>query len=228
MIFFDIDGTLMDHPHAEAAGALGFRGEYTAFESLTPEEFTSLWHHLAEKHMNRFLAGDTDNRGQRRDRLRELFATVEAEIDDIDAAFEHYLSHYRAHWRLYPDALTCLDALDGRPLGIISNGDSAAQRAKLDRLEIADRFEVVAISGDIGVAKPEAALCRHACTLAGAEPDACHYVGDRVETDVLAAGRAGLGGIHLDRHGERHPAVRSITSLEELPALLATGATSGM
>lgn len=227
MIFFDIDGTLMDHAHAERAGALGFRDEYRALESMPADEFTALWHGLAEKHMDRFLAGEVDNRGQRRDRLRELFAAAKAEIDDTDAAFERYLAHYRAHWRLYPDVLGCLDALAGRPLGVISNGDAAAQRAKLDRLEIADRFQVVAISGDIGVAKPDAGLFDHACALAGAEPGACHYVGDRVETDALAAERAGLRGIHLDRHGEKHPAVRRITNLEELPVLLATGAASG-
>lgn len=222
MIFFDIDGTLMDHAHAEAAGARAIRDEIPTLAGIPPEEFVTLWHGLAEKHMDRFLAGETDKRGQRRSRLTELFAAAGERIDGTtaDATFARYLDHYERNWRLYPDVADCLDLLGDRPLGIISNGDGLQQRKKLERMGIAGRFAVVAISEDTGAAKPETAIFAHACGLAAADPADCVYVGDRAETDAQAAETAGLLGVHLDRRSEGGFAPRRITSLAELPALL--------
>ncbi len=53
MIFFDIDGTLLDHAHAESAGAMAFKEETAVFDDVDPVEFVERWHRLAEKHMDR-------------------------------------------------------------------------------------------------------------------------------------------------------------------------------
>jgi putative hydrolase of the HAD superfamily len=148
-------------------------------------------------------------------------AGVDVSDSEADATFERYLRHYRSHWRLYPDALQCLERLAGRRLGIISNGHADAQRMKLEHTGIADRFGPVAISGDIGVAKPHPAIFRHARALADVPAERCIYVGDRLETDALAAEAAGMRGIFLDRdHGSPTTRVPRIGSLEELPDLL--------
>ena len=141
-----------------------------------------------------------------------------------DTAFAYYLERYEAAWGLYPDVAPCLAALegDGHALGVISNGDSDAQRRKLERMGLADRLPTVAISGDIGVAKPAAALFEHACRLAGRAPADCLYIGDRLDTDARAARRAGLRGVFLDRNGVGAEDVPRIGSLAELPTLLST------
>lgn len=228
MIFFDIDGTLMDHAQAETAGALAFHAETPALAALPADDFPALWHALAEKHMDRFLAGETDNDGQRRDRLAELFAAAGAPPPaDPDAAFARYLAHYEASWRLYPDALPCLDALAPSRLGVISNGSGAQQRRKLERLGLAGRFEVIAISGEVGRAKPHPRIFARACEIAALSPERCTYVGDRDRTDALAAEAAGLRGIHLDRQGAGGKAGRRIRDLAELPALIDTMRAGG-
>ncbi len=226
MIFFDIDGTLLDHGRAESAGALAFREETPAFAGLAPADFVALWHGLAEKHMDRFLAGETDRRGQRQDRMRELHDRVGMSIDKrrAEAAFERYLAYYRANWRLYPDVLPCLEALAGERLGVISNGDGDQQRRKLEDLGLARHFELVLISSDLGRAKPDPAIFARACSLAGLEAAECVYVGDRLDTDARAAGRAGLRGIFLDRTGAGEADVPRIESLAELHIpLMASG-----
>ncbi len=218
MIFFDIDGTLLDHLHAESAGAEAFREETPIFADIEPMEFAALWHRLAEKHMDRFLAGATDIQGQRRDRMRELYASVGASIDrrEAEAVFERYLAYYRANWRLYPDTLPCLEALADERLGVISNGGGDQQRHKLEAMGLDDRFDPVVISGDLGRAKPDPAIFIRACELAGCEAIECVYVGDRLETDARAATRAGMRGIFLDRGDDGAVDVPRILSLADL------------
>ena len=124
--------------------------------------------------------------------------------------------------RLFPDAIETLDALGCCRLGVISNGSSARQRQKLASVGILDRFAVVVISEDIGVAKPDPGIFEAACEAVGASPSACVLVGDRLELDALGARDAGLTGVWLDRRGTggAPASVPTIPRLSELPALV--------
>ena len=214
-IFFDIDDTLVDYKAAERAAALVFYQDHMDQENETPEAFIVRWQAVTEKHFQRYLSGELSFQGQRRSRLREIFAANGALADsDADQMFTAYLQRYEQNWRLHPDVDECLCALDGFSLGIISNGDSIQQRQKLTELAIAHRFDHVLISGDIGVAKPAAKIFHAACELAGQRPADCLYVGDNPEVDARGAAKAGLASIWLDRH----PAgdVAGLTSIRTL------------
>jgi putative hydrolase of the HAD superfamily len=78
----------------------------------------------------------------------------------------------------------------------------------------------VLTSAEAGVAKPDAAIFHEACRRAGCAPQDSIYVGDRLETDAMAARAAGLHGIWLDRSGSGRQAggIAWISSLDELPA----------
>jgi len=174
MIFFDIDGTMADHEGAERAAALAFQKDHAEVFPEPADAFVARWHAVAEKHLRRHLAGELSFQDQRRARLRELFASRSSLSDaEADSLFAGYLNRYEEHWALYPDVMPCLAELVNQPLGVISNGDSRQQRQKLRKLELADRFSVVLISGDIGCAKPDAAIFHAACKAAHENAEAC-------------------------------------------------------
>ena len=111
---------------------------------------------------------------------------------------------------------------------MISNGQSAQQRAKLERLGIAERFRHVTISQDCGAAKPDPKIFRHACERCGIDPGAAVYVGDRYDLDAEGARRAGLTGVWLDRARtaslrHRAPIIRSLADLPALVEKLSRG-----
>lgn len=199
-IFFDIDDTLVDYKAAERAAALVFYQDHMDHASETPDAFIVRWQAVTEKHFQRYLSGELSFQGQRRARLREIFAADRALADsDADQMFAGYLQRYEQNWRLHSDVEACLCALDGFSLGIISNGDSIQQRQKLTALAISHRFDCVLVSGDIGVAKPDAKIFHAACELAGRRPADCLYVGDNPKVDARGAAKAGLASIWLDR-----------------------------
>lgn len=221
MIFFDIDGTLVDHRDAERAAALTFQHDHAEAFPEPPEAFVRRWHELAEKHIRRHFAGELTFRGQRRARLRELFAhhaeLTDAEADDL---FQAYLKRYEENWHLYSDAMPSLNHFAGHSLGIISNGQASQQNKKLEQLGIADRFSAVVISGDIGVAKPDADIFTTACNTAGRGPDECVYVGDDFKSDAEGSMRAGLHAVWINRSGSENPGeivtIRSLAELDEV------------
>ena len=218
MIFFDIDGTLVDHEGAERAGALAMQKEHADVFPEPPEDSVKRWHAVAQKHFRRYLAGELSFQGQRWARLRELFSH-HRQLSDAEAEglFQAYLAHYERNWRLYPDVVPCLSDVEGHSLGIISNGDSLQQRQKLERLGIGGLFSPVVISGDTGVWKPDPGIFELACEEARRPPAECWYVGDNLPNDAEAAARAGMLGIWINRKGSpAETGVPVISSLREL------------
>jgi len=228
IVFFDVDGTLLDHDPAVRAGVEVFWAEHRELFGGSREQFLERWQALAEKHVRRYFDGELTWRGQRLARMKEMFGEAGVSLTDAEAYrhFTVYLRAYEEAWSLYDDVLPCLDALAALPgmrLGVVSNGDPSQQRRKLDRAGLSDRLRPVVISGDIGISKPDARIFAEACRLANLPPRRSAYVGDLLETDAIAARDAGLLGIWLDRAAEPAdppPNVRTIRSLTELPALL--------
>jgi len=222
MIFFDVDGTLVDHKSAEREAALAFQKEYREVFPETPDGFVNRWQTVAEKHVRRYLARELSFQGQRRARLQELFSHHTALSDsEADEMFHKYLRQYEESWRLYPDVMPCLNTFSRQKLGIISNGDSKQQRQKLETLGIAQYFSTVVVSGDIGIAKPDPLIFHAACKAAGCSPNECLFIGNDLDIDAKGSISAGLRGIWLNRDGHKQQeGIPAISSLEELKEII--------
>ena len=108
----------------------------------------------------------------------------------------------------FPDAGRFLEqaARRGVPVYACSNWDVDLP-AVLARTGLADGLHGVVTSAGEGVAKPEPGMFRAVWDRAGVVPGAVLHVGDDLELDVRAAGRAGCMAVWLDREGARRPGV---------------------
>jgi putative hydrolase of the HAD superfamily len=124
-------------------------------------------------------------------------------------------------WRVFPDVRPTLELLaaQGIRLGVISNWDERL-RGLLERLQLQQYFETLAISCEVGFTKPSPVLFQHAATKLGVPAAAILHVGDTEELDLLGARAAGFDAVRVERgRGARSPG--SLRSLAELPARLA-------
>ena len=123
--------------------------------------------------------------------------------DAADSWFDGYREEYEAAWMLHDDAVSCLTGLraHGAQLGIITNGELAFQREKIDRVGLALLIDDVVASGDLGIAKPDRRIFEHACARFEVTTSDAVYVGDRLQTDAIGAAHAGLQGVWLNRSG---------------------------
>ena len=141
---------------------------------------------------------------------------------------EDFAARRRATLRLFPDTLACLERLRERgvPLGLVTNGDAAQQRDKVQRFGLARFFGAIVIEGEFGAGKPDEVVYRHALDTLGAEPPDAWMVGDNLDFDVAGAQRLGVRGVWLDRPGRGLPAgspVRPDEIIRSLSALTETG-----
>jgi len=133
----------------------------------------------------------------------------------------------REAYRLFDDVRELFTSVkEARiPLALITNGASDTQRDKLRALDLEHWFDVVVISGEAGLAKPDPIAFGLALDKLAVEPKNVWHVGDSLTTDVAGAKMAGLTAIWLNRRrlprreGDPEPDVE-IYSLLDLTALL--------
>lgn len=220
MIFFDIDGTLIDHASASAAASLVFHDSYSGAISFSREEFPAAWEEILNKHFDRFCRGEISLWEQRRARIREVFGAPGMPDEEADSYYYKFTREYESLTRPYDDAAPCLENLAGQPLGIISNGAREQQIRKLERAGILQYFSVMVYSEDVSLGKPASGIFLEACRRAGDPPEKCVHIGDNVEADVIASRSLGMRGIHLSRTGESSVAPPTISTLRDLAAFV--------
>ena len=211
VVFVDVGGPLYgDRPYYE--------GLLAAIKELRPDaDEAAFW---AE-----FEACRADQRGPFTRRLTTLF------VDE--ANYDRVVRRGKELWTyppesLQPDARRALEALAaGYRLGVLANQE-AWIRDTMARDGIDRFFDVWAVSGELGVEKPDPGIFEHALQEASVPAPRCAMVGDRLDNDIVAAKRHGMRGVWLLR-GEAppHPTEEqlarvdaSVRTLDELPAAL--------
>jgi HAD superfamily hydrolase (TIGR01549 family) len=120
-----------------------------------------------------------------------------------------------------PQVLRDLKAM-GVPVAVVSNWQRGLRHFCFE-LGLSDYLDHVLASGDLGLAKPDAAVFHEACRRLGVPPEAVLHVGDTIVGDYEGASGAGLNVVLIDRKGDRTgdwPVDQVIRSLSELPPRL--------
>jgi putative hydrolase of the HAD superfamily len=125
---------------------------------------------------------------------------------------------------IFPGAHDAIDEFKARgvKLALVTNGAAESQRAKVERFELAHRFDHIQIEGEHGFGKPEERAYLHAMEALGVTAPDTWMIGDNLEWEIVAPQRLGIYAIWMDVHGEGLPAdstvkpdriIRSLTEL---------------
>ncbi len=108
---------------------------------------------------------------------------------------------------IFPGAHDAIDALRtlGVKLALVTNGAADTQRAKVERFELAHRFDHIQIEGEHGFGKPEQRAYLHAMDALGVNAGDTWMIGDNLEWEIVAPQRLGIYAIWMDVHGDGLP-----------------------
>lgn len=181
--FFDLDNTLVDQTRALQEWAEHFvadRGiDPAAVDYLSVKSSTAAtWTEYAEGFKRHFHLPDS----------------VEQLVVDVTETYPQYF----ALEETVANGLRLLRA-EGWRLAIVTNGATAMQGAKIDRVGLRELVDGVFISEAEGVRKPDRAIFERAAQGLGVELDRRHgwMVGDSLDADVAGGIAAGLRTIWL-------------------------------
>jgi putative hydrolase of the HAD superfamily len=137
------------------------------------------------------------------DELREdaAVAALAAKVADW------YGSERDQAMNLFDDAIDTIRWLRerGSKLALLTNGNGAAQRRKVDRFGLEPWFDAILIEGELGFGKPDERVYRLALERLDVAPGITWMVGDNLEWDVAVPQRLGIWGIWIDLRGTGVP-----------------------
>lgn len=198
------------------------------FAGLDRAELRRRYLEALHRHYPALAAGDIDMPTFRRIRLADALAPwgpLENELLEAYIAEKARIADEMVPAEGAIETVRRLREL-GIRVGILTNGPSAFQRRKLETSGIGVEVDAVAVSGELGVAKPDPAAFERALALLGATAAETAMVGDSLENDVLGALRAGLAAavwMPGERAGQAPHGALVARSVAEVPALLGIG-----
>ncbi|HET6354869.1 HAD family hydrolase [Streptomyces sp.] len=181
LALFDLDGTLVDRRAAFTVCVT----ELCATAGYSPEIEAWMLSELADRARPEDFA-----------RMRDAFGLAEHAAQ----LWQTYVTAMASAVSCRPEVLQALAELrdGGWTIGVVTNGASDIQRAKLSATGIADLIDGVAVSGDIEVRKPARELFELAAKQCGTKlADGGWAVGDNPAADIGGAHQAGLRSIWL-------------------------------
>ena len=217
LVIFDLDDTLVDR----AGLARRWATEWAADHALRADEVAWL--------VDADCGGYTP---------REAFFTAVRERLGLDEPVPTLIEACRERMVALvepdPGALRALVLLRraGWRIAIVTNGDTALQRAKIRRSGLDAVVDAIAVSGELGVGKPDPRIFEVAARRCGERLDGTGWmVGDSPQWDVVGGRGVGLRTIWL-RHGRSWddglPAPdAAVDSLDEAVRILTGGESAG-
>lgn len=142
------------------------------------------------------------------------------------AACQRYRVNDYSVLRLYADALPMLHLLRHHcKVGLITNGPSRTQRPKIEQFGLEHHMDVVIVSEEVELAKPDPAIFRVALQQLETPSSRALYVGDSLKHDLLGAHAAGIDFVWMNPQRRTLPAAHpvplaQIRHLRDLPRLL--------
>ena len=194
-VLFDLDDTLLDRSGAYARLC---RHWYRTLprEGRPPDE---------ERFVSRMATWDQAGRAKHEcyGSLLRLWPGCFADVEAAIAAHRRLLPEYVT---LDPRTRGLLVRLrrDGIRSAVVTNGKGTSQRPKLRNTGIDDLVEAIAVSEEVGVAKPGPEIFQHALAAIDADPATTLFVGDNPVADIGGAKALGMlaAWVHLGRDWE--------------------------
>jgi HAD superfamily hydrolase (TIGR01549 family) len=196
LIMFDLDDTLCDYASARLVRLrMAFSIAYETANSSANIDLDKLIEESVAIHPH-----GTDHFG-------DLLARHG--INDpraVEAAKEWYRQNRFHHLALFDDALDTLATVrrlsSTQKIGLITNGPTEVQRAKIDMFSLEVLVDFILISEEFGIGKPDPAIFAEALRLGEGDANEAVFVGDSPEHDIAGAGAAGIRSIWINRTGK--------------------------
>lgn len=224
-VFFDLDRTLLDF---DSASELGIKAVYDNYHSdikMDYDEFLCQWKKWAQFYFDEYSEGKWTHKEQKRMRLWKTFQVngVDLSSEEADHRFSVYEKVYEDNIKPFSDVVPVLEILKnaGIKTGIITNGESVKQHAKLNRFNLEKYFDTVVVSSEAGFSKPDPEIGKIAAEQIG-NPDSGHiwFVGDSLSHDVALSLSMKWNSVFLNRNKTKYELKPEIIEIYDLYELL--------
>jgi HAD superfamily hydrolase (TIGR01549 family) len=214
-----MDDTIFDHSLTCRAAIARLRRTARYLSHRTVDELWAEYARQLDRDFGEILAGRLSIAGARTRRWASLAEQCGVHLGLEGAAdlSRRYRQYYQELRRPVPGALPLLRRLHGTAtIGVITNNEVAEQQEKLRFLGAEPYVDLLVVSEEVGVPKPDPRIFRTALERASVEPEEAVMVGDSWSSDVVGALGVGVRPVWFNRFRLPRPEPRPIDELRSL------------
>ena len=194
-VLFDLDDTLFDHRLCARTALSELHAAHAQFQGYPLDDFERLHSTFLEELHPLVTRGEIPLEEARRERLRRLFRAVGAAPAEevIAQSAAAYRESYIRFRQPIPGAAALLAAVKTRAqVAIVSNNLLEEQQDKLRQCALSDYIDVLVVSEEAGMSKPDPRIFEITLERLGCTPDEVVMVGDSWTADIAGAIASGI------------------------------------
>lgn len=186
-IIFDLDNTLLDRTRTFRSFTSSFISHYFSHLDVTQPLFDLI------------IELDQDGYKDKEELFTELLELSDwQEKPQLSDLIAFYSREYVKSAVLMDDAREVVQHVRTKyKVGVITNGKSLIQYGKIDQLGIRHDFDLIIVSEEVGIKKPDRRIFEMACEKLELKPEQCLYIGDHPVNDIEGAASAGMETIWM-------------------------------
>lgn len=202
--FFDIDDTILNHTESMAKAVSVVRLKF--FPKVKDSEFQKVWFEVSDKYWAQYTKKKISFDEQRVKRMLDIWKHYGKEISEDEArkVFQVYLDSYEKFWRSMEFAEDIFKLLHSAKvkLGVITNGNKNQQIRKIEFMKIRKYIDnrLMIFSEEIGFAKPDPRIFKHAQKLANSNSGETLMVGNDYDFDIVPSKNLGWKTFHVNEN----------------------------
>lgn len=205
-VLFDLDDTLFDHAGCARCALRAVHGASEALSRTPFDAFERAHARILETLHLDVLAGRRGIDEAREERFLRLLAEAGGDRAQARETAARYREHYVAERRALAGAAALLEAVRARlAVGIVTNNLRDEQEEKLRACGLDRYVDVLVVSEEAGVAKPDPAIFQVALDRLDCAAADAVMVGDSWPADILGARAAGVPALWFNPAGAPAP-----------------------
>jgi putative hydrolase of the HAD superfamily len=216
-VLFDLDNTLVNRKLAFSQYTDQFIDTYLV--ETEPDERNRIFEYIRE--------ADRDGYRSKKELYMELLKELNWKREtSLDELLNHWFAEFFKCTVLMDGAVEVLEHMqkNGMKLGLITNGSTHAQHAKINQVGLWDHFNVIIVSDDVQIKKPDRRVFDMALQQLDVKPERSIFIGDHPTNDIEGARKAGMNVVWFQGFREWDKSIEKpnyvITHLKELENII--------
>lgn len=198
-VLFDLDNTLYDHYYS-LRNAMTIQRCRLSLNSFPIGQLIDIYNGSLQKAYDRYLRKEISYEETGHEKVSLFFHNLNLSApgrDDVDTFLTSYDKVYFSDRRAAPGAIETLVRLNehGFRIGVVTNGQTKDQRAKMEAIGMADLIDAVFTSEEVGYPKPSKEMFQVALEAFNTKSGSALMVGDDIKSDIEGALNNGIDAV---------------------------------
>ena len=193
-MLFDLDDTLLNRDHAVD----------NLFLMILEECYEDVKHSARIEMLEKFRVYDKRSygNGDKTKVLESLFDEFPPKYRLPHTDIQDFWNNHFPHcFSINQNTINIVNTIKRQvKVGIITNGSTQRQNAKILQTDLNHCFDIIIISEEVGFSKPDKRIFELALNKMNVQPEAALFVGDDIERDIGGCQNANIKGIWFNPH----------------------------